>query len=243
VGFGLQRSLSIAVERVRLASAARGAPMSLAPLAVEPRILYNPTLDSHIYFVPGVAATLLLVVTLVVTAMGLAREKEMGTLEQVMVTPISPTALILGKTLPYAGLGMITLGLVVTAGAWIFSVPLRGELWIIAVAGLLYLMSTLGIGLFLSTIAKNQQQAFMGAFFVIMPAILLSGFMTPIQNMPAWLRPASAFNPVRHFVDVMRGVLLKGATFEELAPQLVAMAGIGTAVFLMSALMLHRSLR
>ena len=239
----LSRSLGQAMARVQAATSALGISLQVAPLRVEPRLLYNPTLDSKIYFVPGVAATLLLVVTMIVTAMGLAREKEMGTLEQVMVTPIGPVTLILGKTLPYAFIGLVDLGLVIGAGTWIFDVPIRGDLGIIFLAGSLYLLTVLGFGLLLSTIARNQQQAFMGALFFIMPAILLSGFMTPVANMPDWLRPLSGFDPVRHFVEVLRAVLLKDATMAELAPQLTAMAGMGVTVYLVSAYVLHRSLR
>lgn len=243
MAYGLSSSLVLAQERLRAAAAQLGAEPRISQVRVEPRVFYNPTMNSRIYFVPGVAATLLLIVTVIVTSMGLAREKEMGTLEQVMVTPISPATLVLGKTLPYAVIGLADLGLVVTAGAWIFGVPLRGDLLIIVFGGALYLLSTLGIGLFVSSIARNQQQAFMGAFFVIMPAILLSGFMTPVENMPTWLQPLSTVDPVRHFVEVMRAVLLKDASFGDLLPQFAAMGGIGLTVFLAASLVLYGRLR
>lgn len=241
--YGVSRSLALMRERLQAAAASMGVTPRISQVRVEPRVFYNPTLESRIYFVPGVAATLLLIVTVVVTSMGLAREREMGTLEQVMVTPISPVTLVLGKTLPYAVIGLADLGLVVAAGAWIFGVPLRGNLLVVLLGGSLYLLSTLGIGLLLSSIARNQQQAFMGAFFIVMPAILLSGFMTPVQNMPDWLQPLSTVDPVRHFVEVMRAVLLKGAGIGDLLPQLAAMAGIGLTVFLTAAMVLYRRLR
>ncbi len=240
--FVLSQSLAAAQARLATTAAALGTALQLPQTRVVPRVLYNPTLDSRIFFVPGVAATLLLVVILMVTAMGLAREKEVGTLEQVLVTPIAPSVLIAGKTIPYALIGLLDLTLVLAAGAVIFHVPLRGNLFLIFFAGALYLLTVLGVGLFISTLAANQQQAFMGAIFFILPAILLGGFLTPVANMPAWLRPVSAFDPVRHFVEILRAVLLKSARITDLLPQLAALAGIGTTVFMMAVAMLRRRL-
>ena len=138
--------------------------------------------------------------------------------------------------------GMLDLGLVVTAGAAIFDVPLRGSLFLLAFAGALYLLTTLGLGLLVATLAKNQQQAFMAAFFIILPMVLLSGFMSPVPNMPEWLQYATLLDPVRHFVEILRAVLLKGATFTDIAPQLTALAGIGTVLFASAIRSLHRSL-
>lgn len=214
----------------------------LAPVKVESRVFYNPSMNSRIYFVPGVAATLLLVVTLVVTAMGLAREKESGTLEQILVTPLGGATLFLGKTLPYALIGLIDLGLVLGVGTWVFSVPLRGPLGVVVFAGGLYLMTLLGVGLLIGALARTQQQALVAAFFLIMPAILLSGFATPVENMPTWLEPVTRLNPVRPFVEVMRGVLLRGAGARDLAPQLVTLAGMGLVVFSGAAAVLRRRL-
>ncbi|MCA9544767.1 MAG: ABC transporter permease [Myxococcales bacterium] len=209
---------------------------------VQPRVLYNPTLDSRIYFVPGVAATLLLVVTLVVTAMGLAREKESGTLEQVLVTPMSSWAVVIGKVLPYGLIGLLDLALAVALGSAIFDVPIRGFLPLVGLGGSLYLLNTLGLGLFVASAARTQQQAFMGAFFVILPMTLLSGFMSPISNMPAWLQPLTLLDPMRHMVEIMRGVLLKAATFEDLSRQYGILAAMGTALFSGAALALKRRL-
>jgi ABC-2 type transport system permease protein len=236
----LQEAAREARARLARASAAQGVAIQIPTVRVEPRLLYNPTLSSQHYFVPGVAATLLIVVTLIVTAMGLAREKESGTLEQVLVTPIRPGVLILGKTIPYAAIGLVDLGLVVTAGAWIFDVPIEGDLVLLAFAGFLYLLTTLGTGLLIATFAQTQQQAFMGSFLVVMPAILLSGFITPVANMPAWLQPVTAFNPVRHFVEVMRAVLLKDAGVADLAPQLVALLATGVVLMALATIRVRR---
>lgn len=240
--YALQRAMANTRGRLEALAGQSGAAISVSTTRVEPRILYNPTLASRIYFVPGVAASLLLLVTMIVTAMGLAREKEGGTLEQVLVTPLSTTTLILGKTLPYAVIGLFDLAIVVTAGAWIFDVPVRGSLPLLFFGGSLYLLTTLGMGLLMSAIARTQQQAFMGAFFFVMPAILLSGFVTPVENMPAWLQPLTNFDPMRHFVEIMRAVLLKDASLAEMGSQLVALAGIGLTVFSVSAAMLKRRL-
>ncbi|MCB9545344.1 MAG: ABC transporter permease [Myxococcales bacterium] len=225
--------------------ALRDQPAGLLPRGypdVRPRVLYNPTLNSRVYFVPGVAATLILVVTLIVTSMGLAREKEAATLEQILVTPLSPGALVAGKTLPYALIGLVDLGLVVAFGAVLFGVPVRGSLPLLFTAGALYLLTTLGLGLLVATVARTQQQAFMAAFFLILPMVLLSGFMSPVANMPVALQPWTLLDPVRHFVEVLRGVLLKGAGWRDLAPQLIALAGMGTTIFLLSARALSRKL-
>jgi ABC-2 type transport system permease protein len=238
--YGMQQALAQADERLRTSAAARGQALHVGQVRVEPRVLYNPTLSSQIYFVPGVAATLLIVVTLIVTAMGLAREKESGTLEQVLVTPVGPTTLVLGKVLPYAVIGLLDLGLVVGAGAWLFDVPIRGSLLLLALGGGLYLLNTLGLGLMFSTFVKTQQQAFFAAALYMMPAILLSGFMTPVDNMPDWLRPLTVIDPVRHFIEVLRGVLLKAATVEDLAAQLVALAGLGLVTFGTATVMMRR---
>ncbi|MDY0001683.1 MAG: ABC transporter permease [Polyangia bacterium] len=240
--FVMQRASGLALERAKTLAASQGRALDIPLLVVEPRILYNPTLSSKIYFVPGVAATLLLILTLITTAMGLAREKEMGTLEQVLVTPIRPEILILGKTLPYYLFGVVDLGLVIVAGAWIFEVPIRGSIPLLFLAGTLYMLTTLGVGLLVSAIARTQQQAFFGAIFFVMPAILLSGFITPVENMPDWLQPLSGLSPVRHFVEIMRAVLLKDASMGELASPLVALGGLGLTVYASAAYLLRRRL-
>jgi len=240
--FAMSQAAAEAETQILQIAATRGQAPAIPRVNVEPRVLYNPTLNSKIYFVPGVAATLLLIVTLITSSGGLTREKEMGTLEQVLVSPIRPETLIIGKTLPYGLIGLVDMGLVIGMGAWVFGVPIRGSLWLLFFAGCLYMLTTLGVGLLASTIAKTQQQAFIAAMFFIMPAVLLSGFVTPVENMPAWLRPLSGFTPVRHFVEILRAVLLKDASASELSAQLVALAGLGIATYSTSAYLLRRRL-
>lgn len=213
--------------RERLKAAGRPAP---AQVALVPRVLYNPRLKSAPYIVPGIAGTLLVIVTTMVTAMGLSREREMGTMEQVLVTPIRPLWLLVGKLLPFLAIGIFDLLLLVGVGSWVFEVPLHGNPLVGATAVLLYVFSTLGVGLFISTVSQNQQQAFLGAFIFMMPAILLSGVMTPIRGMPGWLQVITWLNPLRHFAEVMRGVLLRGAGFTDLWFQLAFLATLGFGV-------------
>jgi ABC-2 type transport system permease protein len=240
--FALGRAIAGAERQLEQRAAARGQASTMPRVRVEPRVLYNQTLNTRIYFVPGVAALLLLIVTFITSSSGLTREKEMGTLEQVMVSPIRPEILILGKTLPYGLIGLVDLGYVIAVGSWVFGVPIRGSVGLVFVAGTLYMLSTLGAGLLVSALARTQQQAFMGALFFIMPATLLSGFMTPVENMPDWLRPLSGLTPVRHFVEILRAVLLKDASLADLGAQFVALGGMGVAVYGASAYFLRRRL-
>jgi len=198
---------------------------------LSPRVYYNPSLKTPPYIVPGISAMLLVVVTTIVTAMGLSREREQGTLEQVAVTPIRPTWLLAGKITPFVFIGFFDVLLLVTAGTWIFGVPLRGDLSVLAVATLLYLLSTLGVGLLISTLSSNQQQSFLGGFLFTLPAALLSGILTPIEAMPGWMRWITYLNPLRYFQIVARANLMKGAGFSDVWPELVALAVFGAAIF------------
>lgn len=218
--------------RERLRAAGRPEP---AQVQVVPRVAYNPRLETAPYLVPGIAAMLLVIVTTLVTAMGLARERENGTMEQVLVTPIRPVWLLLGKLLPFLAIGVLDMALLLAVGTWVFDVPIRGSLLVGAAGVALYLFSTLGTGLFISTVSSNQQQAFLGGFLFMLPAILLSGVMTPIRAMPEWLRAVTYLNPLRHFAEVMRGVLLRGAGFEDLWFQLAALAVLGATVMGLAA--------
>jgi len=215
---------------------------SIGSIRLSPRILYNPSMKSATYMVPGVAAMILLIVTTIVTAMGITREREIGTLEQILVSPLPPWILLLGKCLPFAFVGQIQVFAILAVGSFLFDVPLRGSMLLVGVATGLYLMTTLGVGVFISTVSRSQQQAILGGFFFLMPAILLSGFMTPIQNMPAWLRPLTYLNPVRYFVEIIRGCLLKGASFGDLWFQLTALLIFGVLILTASAMRFRKTL-
>ncbi len=213
--------------RERLRRAALPAPGSIE---LSPRLRYNPRLLSPPYMVPGILAMLLVVVTTIVTAMGLSREREQGTLEQVLVTPIRPLWLLSGKMVPFFCIGLFDVALVLTAGAWLFEVPLRGSPLVLVCGVLLYLLSTLGVGLLISTLSRTQQQSYLGGFLFALPAVLLSGVVTPIRSMPQWLQVVTWLNPLRYFAEVTRGVLLKGASFADLLPQLAALAVFGVCI-------------
>ncbi len=236
------KGLSLSVAHATQVALAQGRIVGLPQSRLVPRILYNPQLKSAIYMVPGVAAMVLLVVTTVVTAMGIARERELGTMEQILVTPLRPWILLVGKCLPFAAIGLIDVIAILAVGAYVFEVPIRGHISVVLVATVLYLMSTLGAGIFISSMSRSQQQAILGGFFFIMPAILLSGFMTPIENMPAWIRHVSVLNPVRYFVEILRACLLKSAGFADLAPQLLALGIFGIGILAVSALRFRKRL-
>ena len=205
-----------------------------------PRIWFNPSLKTPPYMIPGVMTILLVITTTLVTAMGLAREREMGTLEQVLVTPIRPLFLLVGKMTPFLVIGCFDVLLVLTAGVWIFGVPLHGSLLLVGTGTVLYVLSTLGIGLLISTVSRTQQQAFLAGFLFAMPAILLSGVMTPIRAMPLWLQVVTYFNPVRYYIEVLRAVLLKGAVLADIWWRLAALLGFGVALLTIASLRFHK---
>lgn len=215
------------LDRVRALTGAEPAIPSIRPVL---RFFYNPSLRSPVFMVPGVAALILLVVTTIAAAMGLSREREMGTLEQVMVTPVRPWELLVGKLFPFVVLGAFDVLLVLAVGTWLFDVPIRGPLVLVALGTLLYLMSTVGLGLFVSTISRNQQQAFMAGFLIVMPALLLSGVLTPVENMPPWIQPLTWINPVRYYVEILRGLLLRAANLHDLRESFAALAIFGPVI-------------
>ncbi len=238
-GYFGRAGMELARERL----AARGVEASIPGVEVAPRIRFNPALKTSPYIIPGVMAMLLVIVTTIVTAMGLAREREMGTLEQVLVTPIHPVILLLGKMLPFVVIGGVVATLGLTVGAWVFGVPLHGSLLVLAVSTLLYLMSTLGVGLLISTASSTQQQAFLGGFLFALPAILLSGVMTPIRSMPVWMQALTYLNPVRYFVEILRGSLLRGAGLCELWTRMVALFAFGLLILGVASLRFHKRIK
>jgi ABC-2 type transport system permease protein len=212
------------------------------PALPSTRLWFNPDLRSRNYFVPGVAVNILFMVTLMLTAQAIIREKEIGTMEQLMVTPMKPIELMLGKTIPFAIIGLVDL-VVVTAGALlIFRVPFRGNFLILLFSATIFLLTSLGAGLFLSTISHTQQQANMMSFFFSSPAFMLSGFNFPIRNMPVSVQYLTYLNPLRYFMEIVRGVFLKGVGLSVLWPQIVAMLIYGTLILWFSALRFHKSL-
>ena len=206
------------------------------------RAWYNPGLVSRIYNVPAVIGVVLLLMCLVLTALAVAREREMGTLEQLMVTPLTPTELMLGKTIPVAVVGLIDLALVTSVAVLWFDVPLRGSLLALLLAAFLYIVAGLAAGLLISTVSKTQQEAFLTMFLFVLPAVILSGFLYPTDTMPAFFRWLSLLDPVRHFLVVVRSIFLKGSGVLDLWVQYVTLAVMAAAALAFSVRRFRASL-
>lgn len=200
---------------------------SMPGVEIETRAWFNENLESRNFYVPGVIAMLVMLITLMLTSMAVVREKEVGTMEQVMVTPITPGEFILGKSLPFAIIGFIDVIVIALICVFWFDVPIRGNLMLLLVASGLFIMTTLGIGLIISTISQTQQQAMMSTFFFYFPAVLLSGFMFPIANMPKLIQWLTFANPLRYFLVIIRGIFLKGVGPAVLWPQMLALVLMG----------------
>jgi len=206
------------------------------------RVWFNPDLYSRNYFVPGVVANIIMMVTLMLTALAIVREKEIGTMEQLMVTPLRPIELMLGKTLPFAAVGLVDVTLVTAVALLVFHVPFNGSFPLMLLCGVLFLMTSLGAGLLLSTISHTQQQAMMSSFFFVMPAFMLSGFAFPIRNMPLVVQYLSYLNPLRYFIEIVRGIFLKGVGVSVLWPQMACLVVYGVTMLTLSALRFHKTL-
>ena len=217
---------------------AAGEDGSSEPLvSAEVRVWFNPELESRYFMIPGILALLLLAVTTNLSSMAIVREREIGTLEQLNVTPIARWELIAGKLLPYGVIGMIDVLLVVAVALLWFEVPLRGSFALLMLMCVVYLLSTLGLGLFVSTISSTQQQAMMTAsFFFLIPMVFLSGFVFPIENMPEVIQPVTYLIPLRYFLVILRGIFLKGVGLETLWPQALALLAWGMAVLTLAIL-------
>jgi len=220
----------------------QGPALKLGQVEVQSRAWFNQNLESRNFFVPGVIALLISLVTLMLTSMAIVREKEIGTMEQIIVTPIRPVEFILGKTVPFALIGYVDVVLVIVVGTWWFEVPLRGNLGLLFGATTLYLLTTLGVGLLISTISQTQQQAMMTTFFFFQPAMLLSGFVFPIANMPRIVQWITYVNPLRYFLVIIRGIFLKGVGFDILWPQMLALAILGSIIMTLATRRFRKTL-
>jgi ABC-2 type transport system permease protein len=216
---------------------------TLAPdIELQERPWYNANLESRWFFVPGVIGTLVLVSVMTLTAFAVVREREIGTLEQLMVTPISPAELIVGKTLPFLLVGLANVVVVAVMGTLWFQVPFRGNVFVLLLGTTLFLSSALGVGLLISTLSQTQQQAFAISFFYISPAIMLSGFGYPITSMPTALQWFTNLDPLRFYLVVLRGTFIKGVGLGVLWPQMIAMAILGAATLTLATLRFHKTL-
>lgn len=213
----------------------RGPPTELVM-----RAWYNPNLESRWFIVPGIVGLLTLVVTLLVTALSVAREREQGTFDQLLVTPLRPIEILIGKALPGFLIGFAEATLVMAVAVGWFGIPLRGDLATLYVGVMLFLLSAIGIGLMISSLSVTQQQGLLGAFLFMVPAIILSGFATPIANMPEAIQAVTLLNPLRYFMVILRGVFLEGASFGALVGQFWPMALIGVATMALATWLFRR---
>ena len=221
-------------------SARHGGITPLATLDIRAR--FNENLESRWFIIPGIVALLTLVVTLVVVALSVAREREAGTFDQLLVTPMRPVEILLGKSIPGVLIGSVEATFIITAGVLWFGVPLRGGLLPLYLGLFLFLLSVIGIGLMISSLAVTQQQALLGTFLFLVPAVILSGFATPIANMPPLIQDFTYLNPMRYFLVVVRGVFLEGASTWSLTPQYWPMLVIGLVTLAMAGWLFQRRL-
>jgi ABC-2 type transport system permease protein len=209
---------------------------------LEQRPWYNPDLRSRWFFIPGIVGSLTLVLVVNLTAFAVVREREIGTLEQIMVTPIRPAEFIIGKTLPFFLIGLLDVSLIATVGTLWFRVPFHGHIAVLFIGAVLFLLCMLGVGLLISTVSATQQQALVTAFFFIMPAVTFSGFGFPITTMPQWLQYLTYASPLRYFLVVLRGTYLKGVGMDILWPQMLAMGVLGVVLLTAAVKRFHKAL-
>ncbi len=220
--FGLERGVAIA---------ARGGA-AIAPTGVDfrARAWYNANLESRVYNVPAVMGTIVMLMSLMLTSLAVVREREIGTLEQLMVSPLKPVEIIVGKTLPAVLVAFMDMILVTAVALLWFGIPFRGSVLVLAVSSVFYILCGLGVGLLISTVSNTQQEAFMSMFFFFFPAIILSGFMFPVQNMPLAIQYVTLLDPIRHYLVIVRGVFLRGAGWTVLYPQVLVLLVMGVGV-------------
>ena len=233
-GIVMNRSIEIAVQRLVVEGSGAVGARAAPPVDARMRVWYNETMESSHFMIPGVIGLILLVTTMLLTAVAVTREKEIGTIEQLLVTPIRPAELLLGKTIPYSILGFINVGVVLAVGHYWFGVPMRGSLLLLYGLTTIFLLTTLGVGLFAATASDTQQQAILWCQAFVTPNMLLSGFIFPIENMPQPIQWLTFLMPMRYFLSIIRGILLKGVGLEILWPQAVALIAFGVAIFLAS---------
>ncbi len=219
-----------------------GRTIAVGRVEVQPRAWFNADLESRNYYVPGIIAMLVMLIGLMLTSMAIVREKEVGTIEQVMVTPIRPVEFILGKCAPFVVIGFLNTALVAGIGLFWFDIPLRGSFALLLLGTALFLISTLGIGLYISTVSHTQQQAMMTTFFFFFPAMLFSGFIFPIANMPAAIQWLTLLDPLRYILVIIRGVFLKGVGLEVLWVQFAALLVLGVGVMTFAVKRFHKTL-
>jgi ABC-2 type transport system permease protein len=216
-------------------------PSKVGGVELESRAWFNENLESSNFYVPAVIANIVLIITMLLSSMAVVREKEIGTMEQIIATPITKAEFILGKTIPFVLIGFIDVAMITAVAYFWFEVPIRGSLLLLFGATALFLMSSLGFGLFISTISQTQQQAMMSAFFFVFPTMLLSGFAFPIENMPETVQWLTFINPLRYYLVIIRGVFLKGVGVDILWPEMLGLFLIGAIILLFAVQRFHKT--
>ncbi len=223
IAFNYARRIVAAYNDHRLEAQGTGGP----PAELVTRAWFNPNLESQWFFVPGIVGLLITVTTILVTALSVAREREEGTFDQLLVTPLRPVEILIGKALPGFLVGLLAASVIAAIAVLWFQVPLRGSLAVFYLGTALYLLSAVGVGLMISALAVTQQQGLLGAFLFLVPAVILSGFATPIANMPGWVQAITYLNPLRYFMVVLRGIFLEGRGLDLAPLQFLPMVAIG----------------
>jgi ABC-2 type transport system permease protein len=226
------RSAELAVKK----QARAGMPPQQGGVSLEPATWYNPDLRTAVYIVPGIVGVILTMTMVMLTAMAIARERERGTLEQLVVSPLRRWELVVGKIVPYVAIGYVQMTLILGVGQIVFDVPFLGSRGLLYLLAIVFIAANLALGLFFSTLAKTQQQAMQMSFFFLLPNILLSGFMFPWEGMPKPAQWLSQALPLTHFLRIVRGITLKGSTFDDIAIELVWMTGILLALVTLASL-------
>jgi ABC-type multidrug transport system permease subunit len=232
---GLTKSLE------KISSSVQGRSSQL-PIEVRPKMLFNPDSRSANFMVPGLVAVILQIITTMLTAFSIVRERERGTFEQLLVTPIRPFGLMLGKLVPYGLIGIIETCTVLAAMRLIFDVPINGSLPLLLSLSILFLFTALAIGLLISTKAQNQMQALQLAWLIMLPSVLLSGFMFPRDSMPLIMQAVAFLVPATHFMEIIRGIVLRGATIMDLLPEVITLSVMGLVLLVLSAVQFHKKL-
>lgn len=214
----------------------------LVVIQPEVRVFFNPALLSQNFFLPGIFGLLLMVMTVILTSMAIVKERDQGTMEQLIVTPLKPLEIIIGKLLPFFIIGTVDVFLIFAVTNFWFRLLLRGSFLLLLALSMLYMLSTLGIGLFVSTLTKTPQQAMLTSFFFMIPMLLLSGFVFPIENMPRFFQWLTAVIPLRYYLVILRGIFLKGLGFEALYDETLALLVLAVAINLFSILRFRRRL-
>jgi len=220
---------------IALALADNSQAPPLPPVKLDLRVLYNPSLESAIFLVPGIMAMILCIITVIVTSMAIARERETGTFETLISAPVSTGEILAGKTVPYILLGLAEIPIIIAAAVTLFGVPLRGSLLQLAGAGFIFVSTTVMVGVLISTFAQNQQQAMMGGFIFLFPALLLSGVMFPVENIPEGWRLLAYLNPLMYFAKLLRNIMLKGGDWGVFWTNIGALCAIGATIAAISA--------